>query len=91
MTVVRAPRRLPSTRERQAAGKDRRARREQSDSDPGTRQPRPGRRETMPGVTRRTRANLMLLVASAIVMVAGAVNLFGIEGAAQAAAAALVH
>lgn len=32
-----------------------------------------------------------LLMASAFVMVAGAMNLFGLEGAAQAAAAALVH
>ena len=32
-----------------------------------------------------------LLMASALVMVAGAMNLFGLEGAAQAAAAALVH
>lgn len=33
----------------------------------------------------------VLLMASALVMVAGAMNLFGLEGAAQAAAAALVH
>ncbi|MFC5738415.1 NADH-quinone oxidoreductase subunit NuoN [Sinirhodobacter huangdaonensis] len=33
----------------------------------------------------------VLLMASAFVMVAGAMNLFGLEGAAQAAAAALVH
>ncbi|AOZ69752.1 NADH-quinone oxidoreductase subunit N [Rhodobacter xanthinilyticus] len=33
----------------------------------------------------------LFLIASAAIMVAGAFNLFGIEGAAQAAAAALVH
>ncbi|WP_420342671.1 NADH-quinone oxidoreductase subunit NuoN [Paenirhodobacter sp.] len=47
--------------------------------------------ESEPLETRMPVVQWVLLVASAIVMVAGAVNLFGIEGAAQAAAAALVH
>jgi len=41
--------------------------------------------------TRMPAVQWVLLMASALVMVAGAMNLFGLEGAAQAAAAALVH
>ncbi|MFT3689789.1 NADH-quinone oxidoreductase subunit NuoN [Paenirhodobacter sp.] len=47
--------------------------------------------ESEPLDTRMPMVQWLLLVASAVIMVAGAVNLFGIEGAAQAAAAALVH
>lgn len=47
--------------------------------------------ESEPLDSRMPMVQWLLLVASAIIMVAGAVNLFGIEGAAQAAAAALVH
>ncbi len=36
-------------------------------------------------------AQWLLLMASAVIMVVGVVNLFGIEGAAAAAAEALVH
>jgi NADH-quinone oxidoreductase subunit N len=41
--------------------------------------------------TRMVPAQWVLLMASATLMVVGVVNLFGIEGAAAAAAEALVH
>lgn len=47
--------------------------------------------ETDPIDSRMPAVQWALLMAAALVMVLGAFNLFGIEGAAQAAAAALVH
>ncbi|MFD2172495.1 NADH-quinone oxidoreductase subunit NuoN [Rhodobacter lacus] len=47
--------------------------------------------ETDPLDARMPAVQWILLVGSAVVMVAGSISLFGLDGAAQAAAAALVH